>query len=55
MGTRDGVVEVFKIDAKGELNVVFCIQLESTVPISVSFIDNTARDVLVFGLYDGKM
>jgi hypothetical protein len=55
LGTRDGVVEVFKIDAKGELNVVFCIQLESTVPISVSFIDNTARDVLVFGLYDGKM
>jgi L-cysteine desulfidase len=55
LGTRDRVVEVFKIDAKGELNVVFCVQLDTTVPIAITFVDNTARDVLVFGLYDGKM
>jgi hypothetical protein len=55
LGTRDKVVEVFKIDFKGELIAAFSIRLETTVPIAVAFVDNTARDILVFGLYDGKM
>ena len=55
VGTRDKAVEVFKLDSKGELIAVFCVRLETTVPIAVAFVDNTARDILVFGLYDGKM
>jgi hypothetical protein len=55
LGTQDRVIEVFKIDVKWELNVVFCVQLDTTVPIAITFVDNMARDVLVFGLYDGKM
>jgi len=55
LGTRDKVVGVFKIDGKGELSALFCVQLETTVPITLSFVDNVARDVLVFGLYNGKM
>jgi len=55
LGTRDRAISVFKIDSRGELSTVFCIQLETTVPIAVAFVDNSARDVLVFGLYDGRM
>lgn len=55
VGTRDKVVQVLKIDAKGELQSVFCIRLEGTVPIAVAFADNTAKDVYVFGLYNGQV
>lgn len=55
MGTRDKVVQVFILDAKGELQSVFCVQMDATVPISVSFADNIAKDVYVFGLHNGYM
>jgi hypothetical protein len=55
LGTRDRVVQVFKIDTKGGLIPVFCVRLEVTVPIAVAFVDNAAQDIIVIGLYDGKM
>ena len=55
VGTRDRAIGVFQIDLKGELIVVFCVQMEATVPIGLAFVDNTARDILVFGLYDGRL
>lgn len=55
LGTRDRVVQVLKTDSKGELHSVFSIRLDTTVPITVGFVDNTAKDILIFSLYDGKM
>jgi WD40 repeat protein len=55
VGTRDKVVQVLKINAKSELQSVFSIQLEVTVPIAIGFADNTAKDVYVLGLFNGQL
>lgn len=55
VGTRDRLVQVWTVDSSYQMNSVFCVELKTTVPKSVFLIDNSARDVRVFGLYDGKM
>lgn len=54
LGTRDRVVQVHRLDSRGQLSPVFSVQLNGTVPGDVAFIDNT-RDIYVFGPYDGIM
>jgi hypothetical protein len=54
-GTWDKVIQVLKIITKSELQSVFSIKLEITVPIAISFADNTAKDIYVLGLFNGQL
>jgi hypothetical protein len=55
LGMRDRVVQVHRVDSRGQLHPVFSVQLNVTVPRSVAFVDNTANNVYVFGIFNGKM
>ncbi|KAG1892293.1 hypothetical protein F4604DRAFT_1672345 [Suillus subluteus] len=52
VGTRDKMVQVLMLNTSVQLQSVFTVQLENTVPKSVAFADN--RTIYIFGLYDGK-
>ncbi|KAG2046080.1 hypothetical protein BDR06DRAFT_856595, partial [Suillus hirtellus] len=52
VGTRDKMVQVLVLNVNLQLQSVFAVRLETTVPKSVAFTDS--RDVYVFGLYDGN-
>ncbi|KAG2121579.1 WD40-repeat-containing domain protein [Suillus cothurnatus] len=52
VGTRDKMVQVLVLNANLQLQSVFAVQLETTIPKSVAFTDS--RDIYVFGLYDGN-
>ncbi|KAF8576906.1 WD40 repeat-like protein [Ramaria rubella] len=65
IATRDSMVQVWKIDARGTLHSVFSVQLNGTVPRAVGFADAfnkdapnkefLNKDVLVFGLFDSNI
>jgi hypothetical protein len=50
---RDKIVQVLLLNANSQLQSVFAVRLDNTVPKSVAFADN--YDIYVFGLYDGKL
>ncbi|KAG2106904.1 WD40-repeat-containing domain protein [Suillus cothurnatus] len=52
VGTRDKIVQVLLLNANSQLQSVFAVRLDNTVPKSVAFAEN--RDIYVFGLYDGN-
>ncbi|KAG2126384.1 uncharacterized protein EDB93DRAFT_1109658 [Suillus bovinus] len=52
VGIRDKVVQVLMLNTSTQLQSIFAVQLENTVPKSVAFADN--RVIYVFRLYDGK-
>jgi hypothetical protein len=47
------MVQILVLNTSSQLQSVFAVQLENTVPKSVAFADNKA--IYVFGLYDGKL
>ncbi|KAG2053385.1 hypothetical protein BDR06DRAFT_972395 [Suillus hirtellus] len=51
-GTRDKMVQVLTLNTSLQLQPVFAVRLENTVPKSVVFADN--RSIYVFRLYDGN-
>ncbi|KAG1743613.1 uncharacterized protein EDB91DRAFT_1050978, partial [Suillus paluster] len=53
VGTRDKMVQVLTLNTSSQLQSVFAVRLENTVPKSVAFADN--RSIYVFGLYDGNL
>ena len=55
IGTRDRLVQVWELDPEEKMKSIFSVQLNVTVPKAVAFADNRAKDVYVFGLYDGNM
>jgi hypothetical protein len=55
IGTRDMLVQVWELDPEEKMRSVFSVRLDVTVPKAVAFADNRAKDVYVFGLYDGNM
>lgn len=55
IGMRDRIVQVYRLDSAGLLHPIFSVQLDKSVPVALSFCDNAARDVMVFGLFDGKV
>lgn len=55
VGTRDRLVQVWTVDSSFGITIVFNIELKTTVPKSITLVDNAARDVLVYGIFDGKM
>lgn len=55
VGTRCRIVHVFKLDTNMEFQSVFSVSLELTVPITLGFADNNAKDVIVFGLFNGQV
>ncbi|KAG1747801.1 WD40-repeat-containing domain protein [Suillus paluster] len=52
VGTRDKMVQVLTLNISSQLQSIFAVRLENTVPKSVAFADN--RSIYVFGLYDGN-
>ncbi|KAG1800471.1 uncharacterized protein HD556DRAFT_1230698 [Suillus plorans] len=52
VGTRDKIVQVLVLNTNSQLQAVFSVRLDNTVPKSVAFADNGC--VYVFGLYDGN-
>ena len=52
--TRDRYVQVWKYDSKG-LQAVFSVELNIMVPKAIGFTDNAAKDIYVFGLFNGQM
>jgi hypothetical protein len=54
LGTRDGVFQAYTLSSTGEMTIIFSVMLEDVAPISVSFIDNAARDVVVIGMFCGQ-
>ncbi|KAG1728480.1 WD40-repeat-containing domain protein [Suillus occidentalis] len=52
VGMRDKIVQVLLLNTNSQLQSVFAVRLDNTVPKSVAFADN--YDIYVFGLYDGK-
>jgi hypothetical protein len=52
VGTRDKIVQVLTLNTNSQLQAVFSVRLDNTVPKSVAFGDNGC--VYVFGLYDGN-
>ncbi|KAG1761662.1 hypothetical protein EDD22DRAFT_732608, partial [Suillus occidentalis] len=53
VGTKDKMVQILILNMSSQLQSIFTVQLENTVPKSVTFADNKA--IYVFGLYDGKL
>ncbi|KAF8588260.1 hypothetical protein K439DRAFT_1613683 [Ramaria rubella] len=54
ISTRDSIVQVWNFDSNEGLRPLFSVQLDSTVPKSLGFVDNTAQDLYVFGIYNGQ-
>jgi hypothetical protein len=52
VGTRDKIVQVIVLSTNSQLEAVFAVRLDNTVPKSVAFADN--KGVYVFGLYDSN-
>ncbi|KAG1850993.1 uncharacterized protein F5891DRAFT_950752, partial [Suillus fuscotomentosus] len=52
VGTRDKIVQVLVLNTNSQLEAVFAVRLDNTVPKSVAFADD--KGVYVFGLYDGN-
>ncbi|KAG1880913.1 hypothetical protein F4604DRAFT_1578642 [Suillus subluteus] len=52
VGTRDKIVQVLVLNPNSQLQAVFSVRLDNTVPKSIAFSDNGC--VYVFGLYNGN-
>lgn len=52
VGTRDKIVQVLILNPNSQLQAVFSVRLDNTVPKSVAFAND--RGVYAFGLYDGN-
>ncbi|KAF8572660.1 hypothetical protein K439DRAFT_1281891, partial [Ramaria rubella] len=65
IATRNSMVQIWKVNARGTLHSVFSVQLNRTVPRAVGFADAfnkdapnkefLNKDILVFGLFDSNM
>jgi hypothetical protein len=55
IGTRCRFLHVCTLGANAKLLPLFSMFLEKTVPIALGFADNNAKDIIVFGMYDGLM
>jgi WD40 repeat protein len=53
LGARDGVVQAFAISSTGEMSSIFSVVIQDVVPISVSFTDDPAKDVIIIGMHCG--
>ncbi|KAG2108100.1 WD40-repeat-containing domain protein [Suillus cothurnatus] len=52
VGTRDKIVQVLALNTNLQLEAIFAVRLDNTVPKSVAFADD--KGVYVFGVYDGN-
>jgi hypothetical protein len=55
IGTRDKAVQVWTLDHTRQITCILSMQLESTTPVSIEIVKNVARDIRIFGLYDGSV
>ena len=46
---------MFSLDSKHDIVPVFVVQLDITVPAAISFVDRAAKDIRVFGVFDGHL
>ncbi|KAG2059138.1 hypothetical protein BDR06DRAFT_968129 [Suillus hirtellus] len=48
-------IQVWAFDFKGPLIPIFSIELATTIPCTINFNHAASRNILVFGMYDGKI
>lgn len=55
--TREGVVQVYIVGGKSDLEPIFSVQLDSFLAKSIEFgkVENDLREIMVFGLSCGRM
>lgn len=54
IGTRDSVIQVWKMGNNSAIKNVFSVKIPRTVPSATAFIENL-RDILIFGREDGTL
>jgi hypothetical protein len=53
---RDGIVQLYALDSMMALRVIFSLTVDQDIPKAIAFGQmGDSRDVLVFGLHNGKM
>ena len=52
-GSHDSAVQVWNFNRANMLTSIFSVSMKATVPIGLTFLDNTANDICVYGLFDG--
>jgi len=51
---RNGEVQVHQLNTNSQLHPMFSVEIANTIPMSIHFVNNPAKDVQVFGM-DGQM
>ena len=54
-GSCNKAVQVWNFNRANILTSIFSVVLEATVPIGLTFLDNAANNICVYGLFDGVM
>jgi hypothetical protein len=54
---RDGIVQLYALDSMMALRVLFSVTVDQEIPKAIAFgqMGGNSRDVVVFGLHNGKM
>jgi hypothetical protein len=54
---RDGIVQLYALDSMMALRVLFSLTVDQEIPKAIAFgqMGGDNRDVMVFGLHNGKM
>jgi hypothetical protein len=53
IGTRCKLLHVCTLGTNADLEPAFSVDLVKTVPVALGFADNNAKDIIVFGMFDG--
>jgi indole-3-glycerol phosphate synthase len=54
---REGIVQLYALDSMMGLRVLFSVTVDQEIPKAIAFgqVGENNRDVMVFGLHNGKM
>lgn len=55
IGTIDRVVQLWSLNSRFQLQMIFSVQLDSTVPRSIKFSNDHERNIVVYTLGEGYM
>jgi hypothetical protein len=55
IGTRNKVVQLFKLDQRQKMYCVFSLQFAKTVPAAIEFVNNPEKHIEVYSFFDGQV
>ena len=55
LSTRNWLIQAWVIDANLQMKNIFSVELKTTIPRSISLVDNAAQDVWIYSLLDGQL